>query len=408
MLSITVTFGDALALVGIALAIALYALQVAHSRRRDLEAARAVLHGVEHGMVRGWGEWFFSTVYTDEGAKQRAFQEAENVQRRGYGQVFLVPTESLASLVNSPAAGDLIDTAAVEAASLALYWVGVFNQLVQQQTDFNARHLAEIRDETLSAERRDALASAAFSISHMIHGSGVASANAEDGWYRNLCDRVEANIRELDERARRPWWWQRWVALALTLLAASLAMAVWTFFDEDDAQASSKPASTQMGRAAGPPSGLTQSARTLWQFEALLYDTFHTRQVSAHYSRAERLGTSSAQDQTARHSPTGASTSSASEMHHARRSTCRRRASPPARLRAALNASGSDTRRTRRLTPTVGAGSETTTARFLAQSCRANSRGAYPSDTAVMKNARFAGMIEPRMGLLRAPVLAVV
>jgi hypothetical protein len=285
VLAITVTFGDALALVGIALAIALYAFQVAHSRRRDLEAARAVLRGVEHGMVRGWGEWFFSTVYTEEGAKQRAFQDAENVQRRGYGQVFLVPNESLASLVNSPAAGDLIDTEAVEAASLALYWVGVFNQLVQQQTDFNARHLAEIRDETLSAERRDALASAAFSISHMIHGSGVASANAEEGWYRNLCDRVEANIRELDEMARRPWWWQRWVALALTLLAASLAMAVWTFVDEDDAPASSKPASTQVGRAAGPPFGLTQSGQTLWQFEALLYDTFHTRQVSAHYSR---------------------------------------------------------------------------------------------------------------------------
>ena len=33
-----------------------------------------------------------------------------------------------------------------------------------------------------------------------------------------------------------------------------------------------------------PPSGLTPSGRTLWQFDALLHDTFHHLPVSAHYS----------------------------------------------------------------------------------------------------------------------------
>jgi hypothetical protein len=37
---------------------------------------------------------------------------------------------------------------------------------------------------------------------------------------------------------------------------------------------------------AAPPAGLAASGRTLWQFEALLYDTFHQRRVSARFLRA--------------------------------------------------------------------------------------------------------------------------
>ncbi len=33
---------------------------------------------------------------------------------------------------------------------------------------------------------------------------------------------------------------------------------------------------------AGPPSGLTANGRDLWQFEALLHDTFHTKYISEH------------------------------------------------------------------------------------------------------------------------------
>lgn len=36
---------------------------------------------------------------------------------------------------------------------------------------------------------------------------------------------------------------------------------------------------------AGPPPGLTSQGRTLWEFEALLHDTFHGLRVSAHYDQ---------------------------------------------------------------------------------------------------------------------------
>jgi hypothetical protein len=37
--------------------------------------------------------------------------------------------------------------------------------------------------------------------------------------------------------------------------------------------------------AAAPPEGLTPNGRTLWEFEALLHDTFHKLPVSAHYDQ---------------------------------------------------------------------------------------------------------------------------
>ena len=36
---------------------------------------------------------------------------------------------------------------------------------------------------------------------------------------------------------------------------------------------------------AQPPPGLTQSGRTVWEFEALLHDTFNRLPVSAHYDQ---------------------------------------------------------------------------------------------------------------------------
>jgi len=43
-----------------------------------------------------------------------------------------------------------------------------------------------------------------------------------------------------------------------------------------------------LGSSTGPPSNLTKTGRTLWQFEALLHDTFpHASQVSAHYRSGE-------------------------------------------------------------------------------------------------------------------------
>jgi hypothetical protein len=138
----------------------------------------------------------------------------------------VVPREPLVALVNSPSAGDLIAVETVETASLALYWVGVFNQLVQQQTDFNARHLAEIRDARIEEERLAAIGRGAYEISHMVHATGIASANAEGGWYRRLSEAVETNIADLEKRLRS-WRQYTWVGLTVGLLLGTLVLAGW-------------------------------------------------------------------------------------------------------------------------------------------------------------------------------------
>jgi hypothetical protein len=154
-----ISVGDGLAVTGLGVAVLLYALQSALARRREVLAARASLLGVRAGMLDGWGSWFFSHVYGEADAAARAMEDAELVRKeRGHHQVFLVPREPLVALATSPAAGDLISDDTVESASLALYWIGVFNQLVQQETDFNALHLAEIRGEVISEPEREAVA----------------------------------------------------------------------------------------------------------------------------------------------------------------------------------------------------------------------------------------------------------
>jgi hypothetical protein len=46
---------------------------------------------------------------------------------------------------------------------------------------------------------------------------------------------------------------------------------------------SSAQSPAHAGASTRPPVGLSRSGRILWQFEALLNDTFHSRVVSAHY-----------------------------------------------------------------------------------------------------------------------------
>jgi hypothetical protein len=83
-------------------------------------------------------------------------------------------------------------------ASVALWQLGIFNQLVRQQTDYNALHLAEIRDDELPLARREALSKAAYSISRMLHKNGVGDA----AWYWALIDQLTTNRRELQKRTR--------------------------------------------------------------------------------------------------------------------------------------------------------------------------------------------------------------
>src|SRR4051794_4652584 len=64
--------GASLALLGLALAWALYRLERSANRRRDISAARGLLLGVKRGMVGGWGDEYFANRWTTEKADDAA------------------------------------------------------------------------------------------------------------------------------------------------------------------------------------------------------------------------------------------------------------------------------------------------------------------------------------------------
>jgi hypothetical protein len=82
-------------------------------------------------------------------------------------------------------------------------------------------------------------------------------------------------------------------AVALTLFAAGLSVGCGVDGAKRSHQSSTTIASSgsrglrgiRFGAPARPPVALSRRGRILWQFEALLHETFHKRYVSAHYIR---------------------------------------------------------------------------------------------------------------------------
>jgi hypothetical protein len=146
------------------------------------------------------------------------------VQQGKYNQVFHAPTEAVTALISSPGAGDLIGARTVERANVGLFWMGIFNQLVALQTAFHAQFLPDIADAELPASRRDAIASAAESISRILHGRGIGGAGAAGGWYHDLKRAVDENVGALDEAAQQR---SRGATLAWALLIAAGLFALW-------------------------------------------------------------------------------------------------------------------------------------------------------------------------------------
>jgi hypothetical protein len=149
-----------------------------------------------------WGDKYFGCPYSDSDVAAHARVAYVAISERRYSQVFVVPTEPLATLLGSAAAGRWISEQTVEAANVALWRIGVFNQLVDQQTDFNSRHLAEFRDDKLSPPRREVLAKSAEALSRMLHGEGIGDAE----WYQELKRQLAANIKSLDALGTRSRW----------------------------------------------------------------------------------------------------------------------------------------------------------------------------------------------------------
>ena len=135
-----------------------------HVKYRDaLEAAEGTLQAAWYGMVQGltagqavgWGQLYFSNEYDDAAALARARQTHDDVMEGRLEEVFVVPVEPLARLATSAPQEGFIENATVATANFALWRIQIFNQLVNQLTDFNAMHADEIMSANTEQARRE-------------------------------------------------------------------------------------------------------------------------------------------------------------------------------------------------------------------------------------------------------------
>lgn len=208
--------------------------------RADVDAAYGTLRAVHHGMVQGltpgqavgWGQIYFSTVYDEEAAKERARHTRDLVMVRGIDTVLVVPTETLAMLATTTPRDGLIETKTVTVANFALWRVHAFNQLVRSLADFNVAHAAEITSADTDHARREDLAAAAMSLSLFVHLDGVGQAWATgprgDGWYRALVTQVIANMRDLIvlRNNARSRWLREWPYVMVDALVTAGLISV--------------------------------------------------------------------------------------------------------------------------------------------------------------------------------------
>jgi hypothetical protein len=153
-----------------------------------------------------WGDLHFGgTGYNEETARTRAQLDHDAVIHGSHSQNFRVPTEPITSLIEQSETGWLISGETIAAANVALWKVGIFNQLVQEQTDFNVLHLAEFSDMNIDTSQRHQLAEAAWKLSMSIHQHGIGDAS----WYRDLMGALDRNIETLEGRRVRKWWSRR-------------------------------------------------------------------------------------------------------------------------------------------------------------------------------------------------------
>jgi hypothetical protein len=217
---------EILAAAAVAVAWLIFRLERYGTRERELRTASGILRAVRRGMVEGegnlagWGEVYFSTAYTPQVAAKRALEAARVLQEGVFEQVLAVPTEPLEVLATAPAGAGLISDETILAANFGLWRVRVFNQLVLQQTMFNALHVAEIAEPSTPTPRRETLAKAAEHISRILHQDGIGSASASGGWYERLRTSLSTDIQRLDrEHGFRRYYRSEPVFAAIDLLA---------------------------------------------------------------------------------------------------------------------------------------------------------------------------------------------
>jgi hypothetical protein len=110
------------------------------------------LNGVKASM-KAWGDSYFDTAYEGAGLDERVKMDRDLVLGGKHMQNFMVPIQPVESLVEPPGDSWPLEPRTVEAAGAALQRMTAFNQLVQQQTDFHARHAADYKNPEVPKKR---------------------------------------------------------------------------------------------------------------------------------------------------------------------------------------------------------------------------------------------------------------
>ena len=208
--TLLVLIGDVVVIVGVFVAYWIYHKQ---DRRADIQRQKSTLAHLEgvRDALRDWHDNFFNTPYKGQAADDRAELDFNLVMRGGYMTNYRVATEPVASLIRPAAGIEPYSRKTVRAANIALSRMTVFNQLVQQQTDFVAFNTVELRrlsrqqpvtlHSLLAAldsppmpddDPRRPIAEAARSISSQLHG-----VIDDASWYLELRAALDENIDEL-------------------------------------------------------------------------------------------------------------------------------------------------------------------------------------------------------------------
>jgi hypothetical protein len=187
--TLLVALGDVLVLAGAFIAFHVYQLQQDTLKRQRQQSSLDHLESVKAALI-DWYSNFFNANYRGEAAVVRAEQDRKAIQARSYGQVYMVPTDPVASLIQP--SGDLwpFSLQTLRAANIALSHMTVFNQFVRQQSEFNVLHAVEIR--RVEGRHLDDISEAGLRISTDLHQS-IDSGD----WNRELKAAVTLNIAEL-------------------------------------------------------------------------------------------------------------------------------------------------------------------------------------------------------------------
>jgi hypothetical protein len=193
--ALATAIGDLLVLVGIVVAWRIYRRQKREENKRRQESTLAHLWGVR-AALKDWYDGFFTTKYQGADLLGRSQMDYDVVMETGsYSQNFRVSTAAIANLIQP--SGDLwpLREETVRAATIALQRMTVFNQLVQQQTDFNLQNAVAMRYGSIA--KREPIAASARRISFDVH-----NAIDDASWYGALGRALVLDIFDLERRLR--------------------------------------------------------------------------------------------------------------------------------------------------------------------------------------------------------------